>query len=129
MIYDNAVKHTNIANIYNDEAIAVLDDGTKWENLFYQMLDRPNDNPELYNDNNLDLWKTTNYETVKKNEMNIIREYYDVSDLHQMIPHLDKHLLRNADITFEDYIIGNNKYFIFTCPKRLVYNKSKEYTA
>ena len=93
------------------------------------MLERPNDNPELYNDNNLDLWKTTNYETVKKNEMNIIREYYDVSDLHQMIPHLDKHLLRNADITLKDYIMGNNKYFVFTCPKRLVYNKSKEYTA
>ena len=129
LIYDNAVSRTNIANIYNDGVVAVLDDGTKWENLFYQMLDRPNDNPELYNDNNLDLWKTTNYETVKKNEMNIIREYYDVSDLHQMIPHLDKHLLRNADITLEDYIIGNNKYFVFTCPKRLVYNKSKEYTA
>lgn len=125
LIYWDQMKNLNVVDVYNDDIYAILDDGTKWDNLFYQMVDHPVDNPELYNDRNVNRWKSNGYETIEKNPMNTIREYYDVADLHQMLDHLDKHLLRSADIKLNDYIIGNNKYFVFTCPKRLVYNGSK----
>lgn len=128
IIYHRAIDSTNIniVNVYSDNFIAVLDDAeneedkTKWRSLTYQLVNHTIDNPELYSKEPFDTWHVVD-DTMLKREMNRIREYYDQSDLHQLMHHLDKHLIRTADIQLNDYIIGNNKYFVFACAKELLY--------
>lgn len=133
LVYYDAIHHIhNTVTVYDPDFYAILEDGTEWKQpLFYQTVDHVDDNHELHSDWDDEhgaRWRGNNYETILKPKMNVLREYYDQYDLFQMLPHLDKHLLRTADIKLEDYIIGNNKYFVFACPKRLVYNGSKENT-
>lgn len=58
------------------------------------------------------------------------REYLGYTgerDLPSIIDRLDKYLIRTPNIKLNDYIIGNNNYFVFACPKRLVYDTYKYY--
>ena len=123
IIFDRAMSYTNfnIQNVYSDNFFAILDDGndTRINKITYQYMDHTIDNPELYSTEDFDTWYMTG-DTMLKREMNTVREYYDVSDLHQLMWQLDKHLLKTADIKLNDYIIGNNKYFVFACPRSVV---------
>ena len=49
-------------------------------------------------------------------------------NLINLIKRLDKHLLPSANIRLNGYIISNNNYFIFACPKRLACDDNHEYT-
>ena len=55
--------------------------------------------------------------------------YYNENDLSTIIRRLDKHLCRNTNIKLNDYVIGNNNYFLFACPTRYVYNNKWEWIA
>lgn len=52
----------------------------------------------------------------------VIDEYYDNSDLQRMMKKLTKSLQRTANLHLEEYIIGNNNYFVYAAPKRLLYD-------
>ena len=151
IIWHNMFYHTNRVNIYDENFIAIVDKEAgsatddeengisvydpitkskeKWSKIRFQLLDRIIDNKPLYN-NEAELEAMYNrYGMVWKDKMNTLREYYDESDIPDIIRRLDKHLLRSSDIYIDDYVIGNNKYFIFACPKRLVTNDSINYTS
>ena len=49
-----------------------------------------------------------------------LRNYYNQNNLPSIIASLDKHLLPSLNIKLNNYIIGNNNYFVFACPSRLV---------
>ena len=113
-----------IQNVYDDNFIAVVNDNQpdqyEIHDMMYQLLDHEIDNPELYNKEPFDVWHTTG-DTMKRRDYNTIREYYDQSDLHQLMEHLEKHLMHTVDIKLNNYIIGNNKYFVFACAKDALY--------
>ena len=126
MIYMKAMDATNtwIQNVYDKDFVAVVNkdqpDQYEIRGMMYQLLDHEIDNPELYSKEPFDTWQLTG-DTMKKRDYNRIREYYDQSDLHQLMSHLEKHLVRTVDIKLNDYIIGNNKYFVFACAKDALY--------
>ena len=65
------------------------------------------------------------YKTKIPNRDNkVVDEYYDNSDMQRMLPTLNKVLQDIPDIKLNNYIIGNNNYFIFAAPKRLVMDEN-----
>lgn len=50
--------------------------------------------------------------------------YYNESNLSALIRRLDKHLLDSADVQLKNYVIGNNNYFVYAAPKRLLYHRT-----
>ena len=55
----------------------------------------------------------------ENNNLNI-SYYYNESQLPNLIKTLDKHLISSNNIELSNYAIGNNNYFVFACPKRLL---------
>ena len=53
-----------------------------------------------------------------------IPEYLSNIDLHSILTTINKKLDISPEVTLKDYVIGNNNYFIYTCPRRLAYNGS-----
>lgn len=50
--------------------------------------------------------------------------YLNSYDINKMLPHCNKSLQFTPELELKDYIIGNNNYFVYACPTRLVYNKT-----
>ena len=92
--YATSWTNTHLFNIEDSDFMAILSDGRIYNGL------------ELFYDPSRKLW---------------IRRYFDESDLPMIISRLDKHLLNKSNIKIKNYWIGNEKYFVFACPKRLVY--------
>lgn len=93
--YELDLDRIGTANIASDNFIAMLGDGTRINGLTI-----------IYDQNHPDM-----------------RYYYNESDLPGLIGYLDKHLIPEpANVNLEDYQMGNYKYFVFACPKRLVYS-------
>lgn len=120
------------------EIFAITESGQIIHDIFIQRYEYSFDNPGLINiddqsfiailEDGRILRNITNYYDPSK-PMNI-RRYLSEKDLPDIIRNrLDKHLVREPNIRINDYIIGNNKYFLFACPKRLVYDDNNHYHA
>ena len=85
----------HLINIVDDDFLVFLNDGNILRNL------------QFYYDQN----------TPER------RHYYNESNLPSLIRRLDKHLFKEPQwIKYNKYNIGNENYFVFACPKRLIYN-------
>lgn len=50
--------------------------------------------------------------------------YLNSYDINKMLPHCNKSLQFTPELELKDYVIGNNNYFVYACPTRLVYDKT-----
>lgn len=64
------------------------------------------------------IWNPINA-MMAKDDYLMYREYTHLDD---MIPMLTKSLQENCRLVLPNYIIGNNKYFVYAAPKRYVYD-------
>jgi len=93
--YDYSWSNIHLANISSDDFKALDKDGNIFSNL------------------------TLIYDRSRPD----IRYYYNEDNLPALIRNLDKYLVPEpAYIDIKDYEIGNYNYFVFACPKRLVYD-------
>ena len=77
----------------------------------------------------------TLYETGESNGSKhpVVYEYKIPEDLnfnngiedHRILRNLNVSYQLSPELTLDDYIIGNNNYFVYACPKRLAYNGNK----
>lgn len=100
--YAESFSNPHLIDISAEDFVAILDDGRVLRNMTYY------------------------YDPARR--LNI-RSYNNEEDLPKLISRLDKHLVREPNIKLNDYVIGNNNYFVFACPKRLVYNANGKYLA
>lgn len=94
--HDYSWANNHLFNIAKDDFLAIKDNGEILNNLWYYY--DPN-RPEL-------------------------QMYYNESSLSRLIHDIDKHLIPEAPyVQINNLDIGNNKHFVFACPKRLVYDE------
>lgn len=56
----------------------------------------------------------------------VVDEYKMPSDLQRMFENLTPKYQLSPELDLEDYVIGNNNYFVYACPKRLAYSKDNK---
>ena len=59
-------------------------------------------------------------------EYPVVDEYKLPTDLQRMFNILTPKYQLSPELDLEDYVIGNNNYFVYACPKRLAYSKDNE---
>lgn len=70
--------------------------------------------------------------TVFNNGLNATEDGYIIAenstplDLQYILPNIDCIYQPSPELYLNDYVIGNNNYFIYACPKRLAYNENDE---
>ena len=116
---------------YDDKLFAVTLDGQEIHNFTYENHEYSWSNKKLVNiadDDFMAIFKddgniARNLFFVYDPNQPQIRHYYDESNLANLIRNLDKYLVKEPPhIKLKRYVWGNNRYFVFACPKRVVYH-------
>ena len=115
---------------YNNTIYAFRLDGTLIENFEYENHEYSWSNQHLINISDLDFIAIEDGGEVYNQLIFFhdpnrpeIRYFYDESHLPAVLRTIDKHLVPEPPhVQFNNHRIGNNNYFIFACPKRVVYD-------